>query len=439
MKKAVLALCVLLLLAGCSSSQKTAPHKAEKPQEQANPKIAAPADIRYPKSPSIEDYDAQIAISDKNPVDGTVLSGYADFSQESFSAILKTASDNVSYSPLSLYYPLMLTLQASEGETAKQLQMLLHVNRRDNAKNMGNLYRRLYTDNEGGQLKIANSLWIQNAYPVKNDFIKTANKQFYAAAYDVDFSQSKTADLMAAWIREHTNGNLSPSIETDASMRMAILNAIYYKARFATVFDKKDTTKDTFYTQDGKVATDFMHQIMDSHFFIDNKDYAATSLALNNSSSLTLVLPKEGKDIRQLMEQKGFLQELLEDDSEGAAFGIMNLSLPKFKIHSKLLLADTLKAMGVTALFDTAAELEGITDEKPLFVSNIQQETSIALDEEGIEASAYTEMGMVGAANIKNPKTLNLNLNREFLYVISTRLDGRELPLFIGVCTDPAS
>lgn len=178
---------------------------------------------------------------------------------------------------------------------------------------------------------------------------------------------------------------------------------------------------------------------MDSHFFIDNKDYAATSLALNNSSSLTLVLPKEGKDIRQLMEQKGFLQELLEDDSEGAAFGIVNLSLPKFKIHSKLLLADTLKAMGVTALFDTAADLEGITDEKPLFVSNIQQETSIALDEEGIEASAYTEMGMVGAANIKNPKTLNLNLNREFLYVISTRLDGRELPLFIGVCTDPAS
>ncbi|ENY84856.1 hypothetical protein HMPREF1094_03854 [[Clostridium] innocuum 2959] len=137
-----------------------------------------------------------------------------------------------------------------------------------------------------------------------------------------------------------------------------------------------------------------MHQNMDSHFFIDNKDYAATSLALSNSTSLTLVLPKEGKDLRKLMEQKGFLQNLLEDDGDGAEFGIVNLSLPKFKIHSKLLLADTLKAMGVTSLFDTAAELDGITDEKPLFVSNIQQETSIALDEEGVEASAYTEIGM---------------------------------------------
>ena len=439
MKKTVRILCVLLLLTGCSSLQKTAPSKTEKPQEQANPKIAAPADIHYPKSPSIEDHDAQIAIVDDNPVDGTLLSGYADFSQESFSAILKTASDNVSYSPLSLYYPLMMTLQASEGQTAEQLQTLLHVDGRDSAKNMGNLYRRLYTDNESGQLKIANSLWIQNSYPVNKDFIETANKQFYAAAYDVDFSQAKTADLMAAWIREHTNGNLSPSIRTNESMRMAILNAVYYKARFDTEFDKKDTKKDIFYAQDGKVDTDFMHKEMGSHFFIDNKDYAATSLTLSNSSSLTLVLPKEGKDIRRMMEQKDFLQELLKDDTEGADFGIVKLSLPKFKVHSKLQLADTLKAMGVTSLFDIAAELNGITNEKPFFVSDIQQETSIALNEEGIEASAYTMIGATGAANMEHPKVLDLNLNRPFLYVISTRMDGVELPLFIGVCSNPAS
>ena len=304
---------------------------------------------------------------------------------------------------------------------------------------MGNLYRRLYIDNESGQLKIANSLWIQNSYPVNKDFIETANKQFYAAAYDVDFSQAKTADLLAAWIREHTNGNLSPSIRTNESMRMAILNAVYYKARFDTEFDKKDTKKDIFYAQDGKVDTDFMHKEMGSHFFIDNKDYAATSLTLSNSSSLTLVLPKEDKDIRRMMEQKGFLQELLKDDTEGADFGIVKLSLPKFKVHSKLQLADTLKAMGVTSLFDTAAELNGITNEKPFFVSDIQQETCIALNEEGIEASAYTMIGATGAANMEHPKVLDLNLNRPFLYVISTRMDGVELPLFIGVCSNPAS
>ena len=178
MKKTVRILCVLLLLTGCSSPAKDSTKQNGKTAGAGKSKIAAPADIHYPKSPSIEDHDAQIAIVDDNPVDGTLLSGYADFSQESFSAILKTASDNVSYSPLSLYYPLMMTLQASEGQTAEQLQTLLHVDGRDSAKNMGNLYRRLYTDNESGQLKIANSLWIQNSYPVNKDFIETANKQF---------------------------------------------------------------------------------------------------------------------------------------------------------------------------------------------------------------------------------------------------------------------
>lgn len=63
---------------------------------------------------------------------------------------------------------------------------------------MGNLYRRLYIDNESGQLKIANSLWIQNSYPVNKDFIETANKQFYAAAYDVDFHRQR---LRTLWLR----------------------------------------------------------------------------------------------------------------------------------------------------------------------------------------------------------------------------------------------
>ncbi|MCR0349569.1 serpin family protein [Erysipelotrichaceae bacterium AF15-26LB] len=436
MKKTLLIFCTILLLSGCSFTQKQ-PSDAVEPQGTPNPKIAAPADISYPNSPSIEDYDARIAIDDNNPVDSSLLDGYTSFSQESFSAILRDVKGNVSYSPMSLYYPMMLTLQASEGTTAKQLQTLLHVKTNNNADHMGNLYRRLYTDNEGGQLKIANSLWIQKDFPVKKDFIRTANKQYYASLHTVDFSQTKTADLMAAWIREHTNGELSPSIQTDESMRSAILNAIYYKARFDQEFEKKDTRQAVFHTADKDVTADFMHKEMDSHSFIDNDRYASTSLPLSNSSTLTLVLPKEEQGAGKLLESKGFIQELFQDDASGSEFGIVKLSLPKFRVHSKLQLRDAIKAMGVSSLFDTTAELDGISDAKPLFVSRIQQETSIDLNEEGVEASAYTMIAADGAANVEHPKLLDLNLNREFLYIISTNMDGKNLLLFIGICADP--
>lgn len=109
MKKTLLIFCTILLLSGCSSTQKQ-PSNAVEPQETPNPKIAAPADISYPNSPSIEDYDARIAIDNNNPVDSSLLDGYTSFSQESFSAILRDVKGNVSYSPMSLYYPMMLTL-----------------------------------------------------------------------------------------------------------------------------------------------------------------------------------------------------------------------------------------------------------------------------------------------------------------------------------------
>lgn len=54
-----------------------------------------------------------------------------------------------------------------------------------------------------------------------------------------------------------------------------------------------------------------------------------------------------------------------------------------------------------------------------------------------MEASAYTMMATAGAANVEHPKLLDLNLNREFLYIISTNMDGKNLPLFIGICADP--
>lgn len=242
---------------------------------------------------------------------------------------------------------------------------------------------------------------------------------------------------MAAWIREHTNGELSPSIQTDESMRSAILNAIYYKARFDQEFEKKDTRQAVFHTADKDVTADFMHKEMDTHSFIDNDRYASTSLPLSNSSTLTLVLPKEEQGARKLLESKGFIQELFQDDTSGSEFGIVKLSLPKFRVHSKLQLRDAIKAMGVSSLFDTTAELDGMSDAKPLFVSRIQQETSIDLNEEGVEASAYTMMATAGAANVEHPKLLDLNLNREFLYIISTNMDGKNLPLFIGICADP--
>ena len=85
----------------------------------------------------------------------------------------------------------------------------------------GNLYRLLYTDNEIGKLKIANSLWLDddmNGEPIefKKSFVKNAAENFYASSHSVDFADADTTEkAMTKWVFDNTNGTLNPSFEFD--------------------------------------------------------------------------------------------------------------------------------------------------------------------------------------------------------------------------------
>lgn len=422
-----------MLLCACS-----APQTKKKPevafQEEANAKVKAPKDITYPKKIAHEDYDAIFERDGKNPVKASMLKNYTSFSMDSFNDLLRVQKGNINYAPLSLYYPLMLTLSASQEETYKELSTYLHADKKQ-TNDMGNLYRRLYTDNESGRMKIANSLWIQDDFPIKKDFLQTAEKQFYSSIYKGNLSSQKNADLMAAWIREHTDGNLSPHVDPQQNASLVLLNALSYKARFVDAFDKKATKKQDFHTPDGKVKADFMHQSFTTYPFKDTKTYASASMGLTNNSTITFVLPKGSYQISDILAQKDFYTELTSDNH---TVGTLNLALPKFQIHSKLPVQDTMQQAGVKTLFTEDASLEGISATKPLYVTSIRQETSIAVDEDGIEAGAYTIEDVVGAAHIEKPKVLNLTLDKPFLYFITTRIEGVEIPVFIGVCTNPS-
>ena len=58
---------------------------------------------------------------------------------------------------------------------------------------------------------------------------------------------------------------------------------------------------------------------------------------------------------------------------------------------SKLSLTDTLKNLGVNSAFTTDADFSGITDQMA-FITDVLQETHIAIDEDGVEASAFTKL-----------------------------------------------
>ena len=111
--------------------------------------------------------------------------------------------------------------------------------------------------------------------------------------------------------------------------------------------------------------------------------------------------------------------------------------MPKFDIASQLDLIDGLKALGVTDVFDPAVSdfTPMTTDtEMPIVVSEATHAARIKVDEDGVEAAAFTLMEPGDAAPMPPDEEIHFTLDRPFLFSVIT---GDGLPLFAGLVNVP--
>jgi serpin B len=394
-------------------------------------------DIIYPKAYAFDDHDAMMNIREQNPVDDSFLTALEEFSYNTGSLVLMDKDININYSPLSLYYALSVAASGAGGDTRAQLLNLLGVSDpRVLAEQCGNFYRRAYRDNEIGKLKIANSIWLDNdmnGEPVsfKESFAKNAAENFYASCHSVDFSKNDTGRAMANWVSANTNGTLSPAIEIYPEQILSILNTVYFYDQWIDRFNSSKTAEDTFYLSNGKeIKADFMNKTNPSTGFSRGEGFTRSGLALKNAGRMVFILPDEGVSPYDLLASPERMKETFEGGE--SFYGEVVWEIPKFSFGSKLALTDVLKNLGINSAFLPDADFSGITDHMA-FITDVLQQTHIAIDEDGVEASAFTQIAYAGAAPPKG--RAEMILNRPFIYYI-TAPDGSLL--FVGVCENPA-
>ena len=121
-------------------------------------------------------------------------------------------------------------------------------------------------------------------------------------------------------------------------------------------------------------------------------------------------------------------------DWENSKFLKVNESIPKFDVASQLDMVEELQQLGVTEVFDSAnADFSPVTDFTPVWLGEAEHVARVVIDEEGVEAAAYTVMIAVGDAPPPD-EVVDFVVDRPFLFVL-TGLDG--LPLFVGVVNNP--
>jgi len=114
---------------------------------------------------------------------------------------------------------------------------------------------------------------------------------------------------------------------------------------------------------------------------------------------------------------------------------IVNQAIPRFDVVSQIDLREGLQALGITDVFDPAvSDYTPMTaDTDMIYLGKAQHDARVVIDEEGVEAAAYTVMGNLGAG-LPPEEEVDFVADRPFLFVIA---GADSLPLFAGVVNHP--
>ncbi|MCL2726927.1 MAG: serpin family protein [Bacteroidales bacterium] len=281
-------------------------------------------------------------------------------------------------------------------------------------------------------LAIANSIWSEKTYPVKQTFIDVNKKYFDAEVQSLDFKLKSTLDAINTWCAKKTNDKIKTildGIPDDAVMYL--INAVYFKSKWESQFDKKDTKKEDFTKTDGpRKQVDMMNQTARFPYYEDGVLQCLEMPYGNGAFSMVAILPAQGKTVDNLVNYldndtwNGIISNLMERK--------VDVKFPRFKIECEFSLVKPIQNLGMQLIFQSGGNLNGIADDPRLRVFEIKHKTFVEVNEEGTEAAAVTSIGIETTSYTPPAQFF---ANRPFLYLIKEKSTGAIL--FMGRMDEP--
>ncbi|GCB82574.1 hypothetical protein scyTo_0022027, partial [Scyliorhinus torazame] len=301
------------------------------------------------------------------------------------------------------------------------------------------LYRKA---NKSSELVSANRLFGDKSLIYNETFQNISEAVYRAKLIPVNFKEkTKLArKIINSWVANKTEGLIRDVIPPDAITpytALVIVNAIYFKGLWKSMFEKEMTVKREFErAPDNHCQVPMMQQQGSFRFAKFSKD-AVKVIELpykGDDVSMVLILPTTegvlGVLEKQLTHEKllGWLSQLSLTD--------VDLSLPKFRVEDSFSLTDKLKQMGLVDLFSPEnANLPGIVEghHNDFYVSDAFHKAFLEVNEEGSEAAAASAVMLMGRS--LRPSLEIFNANRPFLLLI--REVAINAIIFMGRISDP--
>ncbi|XP_053313075.1 alpha-2-antiplasmin [Spea bombifrons] len=331
---------------------------------------------------------------------------------------------NVVISPFSVALGLLQLSLGAGKDTEKKLLETLHVQSLKCLHNTLNNVR----EELKKTMKMASRIYLKKGFRIKKCFLKRSEEWYGSKTLNLARNKDDNLESINKWVREVTEGMI-PKFLSDmpSDVVLMLLNAMHFKGVWKNKFDPNMTVQDVFYVSDDlTVPVDMMTaQKYPLRWFLhENLDSQVAKLSFKGNMSFVVVMPLHYQwNLSKILDNFNRTELYSRFPKEKQTF----LRMPKLQLDFKLELNNALSTLGLGELFHHP-DLSGISDES-LFVSSVQHQSSLEVNEEGAEAAAVT-------AVITSRSLASYSINRPFLFFLFD--DARGLPMFLGYVRNPS-
>jgi len=347
---------------------------------------------------------------------------------------------NVFISPPSVMLCLALVRELASGETRQSMASALEIAGMDHVgieREISSL-KSTFSERTGAELSLANALFLAGHAQVGAALQTQLLALYDAELSSLDFSRPEAVRTINAWVAAKTRGKI-PLIVSQLSSLTALLalNAVYFRSRWLTPFEKVLTRDRPFHAASGAVKQVPTMMQSGTYRYYEDKHVQLAALPYNGNMSAYVVLPAADADVPRfrLSLASGIWESWLAKLRSMPG----TICLPRFRVDYDTELKPALKALGMERAFDPhRAEFDQVrTVQPPVWLDRVVHRAVAEVNEEGTEAAAAT-IAVTFCASAKYarpPKRFEMIVDRPFVTVICDH--STKAILFMGWIGDP--
>jgi serpin B len=344
------------------------------------------------------------------------------------------AEENLVFSPASIGHALLMARAAADTPTGDAIDVAFGLPAGLSAHQAWNATDQMIAATAEAEeevtITIADRVWPRLDVTPDQSWIDllTAEHGASTEALDLSGNPAGSREVINQWVGDQTEG-LIPELLPEGFIQpdtvLVLTDAIYFKARWQTVFGKYSNVTETFTLLDGSTTSiEFLHELELGDPRGQGDGFVGAEIPyVGGELSMLLIVPDPGRfsEIRD-----SFDQALLDEIDASFTTGPYELFMPMWTSNTQLDLLAWLSEIGAAP-----GSYPAITERA--FLDAAVHGADITVDEWGTVAAAATGLGF--AESGPPEPELTVRADRPFLYLIRHRPTG--LVLFAGQVTDP--